>query len=546
MKRNVQHYNQKEGYPQQNGYPQGSYPPGSASYQGYPSRQGYQAPQGYPASQGYNPPQGYNAPQGYTQPQAFQQPGRSYQTPQVTGSQPAASPQANSASYTAQGTFPQAGYAQQPYNQGQGGYAAQMPYTQPQGYPQQPAAGNSQSYTYPGGQPAGAGYIPQTPYDQVYTNPGGYQQPAGYAQGYNAYSQMGRNPQAPMNTQPEMGGHVPLNGGGYVPQPVPVRKRPFVMTDAYLLIISGVLLILFALGMFAPGLGMMKWLFLILSGGMIALLWIRQLTAGNKRLCFTIIFGILMLVTIVAFAGGGKQTGGNQAGRDAANPQTSGQTEPFTPVPAEVVVTSAPSAYTPEPDQNSVVFERVKAFFDYWSANRQDDMLSLCAPSWQNKVENPKTALFGLMANRTPKDHEEENISGTPNDTTRTVTVTTLMDKNNGKDPVRYRLSVIMIKENDGLWYVDPQSLQTYENADTPDPSITNTPAPTETPAVYANTTLYYNPSGGDYYHLDQNCKRINERYLPLKGHFEYSQLGKEPYNKLKPCAICGAPAPGL
>ena len=98
-----------------------------------------------------------------------------------------------------------------------------------------------------------------------------------------------------------------------------------------------------------------------------------------------------------------------------------------------------------------------------------------------------------------------------------------------------------MVKENDGLWYVDPQSLQTYEDAETPDPSITNTPVPTPTPATNADTVLYYNPSGGEYYHRDQNCKRINERYLPLQGHFKYSELSKFP--KLKPCAICGAPS---
>ena len=168
-------------------------------------------------------------------------------------------------------------------------------------------------------------------------------------------------------------------------------------------------------------------------------------------------------------------------------------------------------------------------------------MLTLCAPSWQNKVENAKTALFGLMANRTPKDYSVENVTGTEYDTSRTVTVVSTMDRNNGKDPVKYRLSIIMVNEGDE-WYVDRQCLQTYEAADTPDPSITNTPTPTETPAIYPDTVLYYNPSGGEYYHLDQNCKKINERYLPLQGHFKYSEINNEKYSKLKPCAICGAP----
>ena len=56
--------------------------------------------------------------------------------------------------------------------------------------------------------------------------------------------QMGRSPQMPVNPQQEPGGQVPLNGGGYVPPPVPVKRGPFVMTDAYLLILSAVLLAL--------------------------------------------------------------------------------------------------------------------------------------------------------------------------------------------------------------------------------------------------------------------------------------------------------------
>ena len=53
---------------------------------------------------------------------------------------------------------------------------------------------------------------------------------------------------------------------------------------------------------------------------------------------------------------------------------------------------------------------------------------------------------------------------------------------------------------------------------------------------------LYYNPDGGSYYHADQNCSRINNKYLPLKGSFLYSQLGETAYAKLEPCSNCNAP----
>ena len=102
-------------------------------------------------------------------------------------------------------------------------------------------------------------------------------------------------------------------------------------------------------------------------------------------------------------------------------------------------------------------------------------------------------------------------------------------------------MTIMMVKESND-WYIDPQSLQTNESLETPDPNITPTPAPTETPAVYSDTTLYYNPKGGEYYHLDPNCKIINPKFLPLGGTFTYSQIGNEPFDKLKPCNVCGAP----
>lgn len=546
------YYNQQgAGYfPQnsQNGSPSGAYP-GGTQQQGYSAQPGYQPQQGNPAyqySQGYQVPQNYQQAAGYQTPQAT-----GYQPPQASGMQTGTNAyQDPSSSYIGQGSF-----SQNPYAQGYAQNAGTMGNT---GYPQQggyPQAGYQQTgyqqapggYTYPGGQTGSSGsYIPQTPYTQGYAATG-YQQPAaGYSQGYNAYTQMGRAPQGQQNAQQDFSGQVPLNGGGYVPRPVPVRRRPLELTDVHLVIAGALLLVMFAIGMFVPGFGFLKWIFLALAVGTTAFLWIKPVVANNKRLCYTIIFALLSLVVLIGFITGLTGRGGSDgrqdldSGRAATSVKTDGYTatEPTAQAPAA----AQPSVTnTPEPENDNSITDRLQTFFYYWSANRTDDMITLCSPSWQSKVEDPKRALFGLLANRTPKDYMVESVSGTEYDTTRTVTVTSLMDRNNGKDPVRYRLSVIMSKEND-VWYVDPQSLQTYENADTPDPSITATPAPTEETKAEPNTVLYYNPSGGEYYHLDPNCKKINERYLPLQGKFTYAEINKEPYSKLKPCAICGAP----
>ena len=62
----------------------------------------------------------------------------------------------------------------------------------------------------------------------------------------------------------------------------------------------------------------------------------------------------------------------------------------------------------------------------------------------------------------------------------------------------------------------------------------------TETAAE--DTVLYYQPNGGEYYHLDPNCKRIHPKFLPLQDSFLYAAVNDEPYLDLKPCEVCGAP----
>ena len=59
---------------------------------------------------------------------------------------------------------------------------------------------------------------------------------------------------------------------------------------------------------------------------------------------------------------------------------------------------------------------------------------------------------------------------------------------------------------------------------------------------VPLETVLYYNPTGGKYYHANQNCPSINSRYLPLKGSLTYEQLDDPQYAYLSPCSRCKPP----
>ena len=196
--------------------------------------------------------------------------------------------------------------------------------------------------------------------------------------------------------------------------------------------------------------------------------------------------------------------------------------------------------------ENEIVRDRLVSFFMYWSRNELDEMLTLCTADWMNSVENAKTELFGILMNRTPLDMYcgENAVYGNPEDPVRRLEVTSRMDRHNGKDPVTYRLQILMQKQEDGLWYVNPQSLVTYEIVEGELPTPEPTDAPAEPPAeVTGDTVLYYFPAGGEYYHLDPNCKRVNEKYTPLEGRFTFAQLGEDAYKDLKPCEVCGAPA---
>ena len=175
----------------------------------------------------------------------------------------------------------------------------------------------------------------------------------------------------------------------------------------------------------------------------------------------------------------------------------------------------------------------------YWAGGKYEEMLSLCAPSWQSKSENPKTDLFQIIVNRVPQSYVIEKVSGTIDDSSRTVTLVAEIDRNNTKGVSKYRFNVLMVKEG-GNWYLDPSSLRTFDSTETATPvAYTPTPEPVN---VNSNTILYYNPNGGAKYHLDQNCISTNARYLPLKGSFKYSQVNDSAYAALSPCNVCNAP----
>ena len=60
------------------------------------------------------------------------------------------------------------------------------------------------------------------------------------------------------------------------------------------------------------------------------------------------------------------------------------------------------------------------------------------------------------------------------------------------------------------------------------------------TPIPYPAEDLqvYYNPNGGKYYHSEERCSSVKERFLPLTG-FDYARLDTGSFADLKPCPYC-------
>lgn len=399
---------------------------------------------------------------------------------------------------------------QQPYQQ-----QAWQPYQQ-ESYAQQ---GYQQPQTYYGQQGYGQGqqFGQQADYGQQ-----------GYAQqGYPQFNQMGQQVQQGYGT----------GYSGYYSQPAPKRfELPFDVVGK--VILFGVLPVLFILAVVLDA-AVLKWVFLAGAAGGIILMWMKDVVSPTMRLTMSMVLGVMAVVALVGALNGTPAEGQQGQGGSAQSAGTSvPESNSATPT-IEPTATPAPSDTTDSAEQ------QLRSFFYLWSVNNHDAMLSLTSPAWRDSVTDPQKALFALLLNRTPQDDYEITMSGTDNDSMRTATVKVTIDKNDGRSTMdRYSFKIIMQKE-DGIWYVNPESLESNEKETATETVATSNTTPTQ-PPLYTGTPetiLYYNPNGGTKYHLDPDCKDVGSQYKPM-SQFMYVDLDKEPYSELSPCQRCGAPIP--
>lgn len=416
--------------------------------------------------------------------------------------------------------------------------AQNAPQTQQQQYGQAPLQQYPQQQQY--GQPF-ANPAPQQPYQQPYGQP--YQTPP-YQ---NPYQQQFANP-APQQPYQQ---HFTSQAQSQQQVQQPARRKSY---NWLIAVVTLALPVLFLLALLMGNV-VLHGVFIACALAVIGILLFARPFSKNARYTLALIYGALLVVIAVALlfslpardslAASGNVDASALFGGDSAlnsvsaqNPQT--DDTPQDPVP-EVSATDSPDA--------SMASMRLNTFMNYWAESQLDSMLELCLPSWVNNLENPKSELFILLANRTPMSYTVEKISGSEADTSRTVTLTVLIDKKNTSEPAYYQMQVLMLRIND-TWYVDPNSLGATKMQTTPQPGdqeagtipFVPTQAPTEAPTMSANMLLYYNPDGGLYYHAKEDCYSVAEEYLPLKA-FYFSDINNTTFKNLLACHKCDAPA---
>lgn len=191
----------------------------------------------------------------------------------------------------------------------------------------------------------------------------------------------------------------------------------------------------------------------------------------------------------------------------------------------------------------------LEAYLRGWQVQDYEEMLKYTTPSWRNIQKAPQQQLYWnhnwwLLDSWTLTS---ETTSQTADSATFKM-IADLRKANSAKTAVRQEYSALVFQEN-GEWFVDPDSLRNglpVAEATIPPDAAANAEGGVADvqadPTVNPKTQLYYNGSGGKFYHVNDKCSSIDEKYYAAMKPFTYDELDSAPYSKLTPCAVCDAP----
>ncbi len=361
----------------------------------------------------------------------------------------------------------------------------------------------------------------------------------------------------------------------------PRPRRPKKEWNQLLLLLFFV--VLPVIGLLAIFFQPVRWIFMILTVGCLALMWFVHAFLFPGRMIVSAVYGLLLIFTLV--------TALNES---SSRKHLSNQSNLFAAATATLVPTQAPQfvqgfdPYTnmimpddyddpmdevqgvgmsggseDESDQDLGITDTgatgyvsdmksdaeiaLENFMEKWRKGIIADMVMHTPPSWRDaQADSAQQQLFWKFAQKPLNDWRQMSApTGTDASTARTITVEA--DISYSGEMRTYQYDAIVLFENDA-WFVDPDSLSSgilvVQSTPTPDPNMTPTPSPvpTPTPKPGPKTKLYYNKDGGKMYHADQYCPSVSEKYLPLSGSFTYKDINKSPYTRLEACPKCDAP----
>ncbi|MDR0929241.1 MAG: conjugal transfer protein [Oscillospiraceae bacterium] len=187
----------------------------------------------------------------------------------------------------------------------------------------------------------------------------------------------------------------------------------------------------------------------------------------------------------------------------------------------------------------------LNSYMQMWQERNWEDMVQYTSTLWRGSLDSPKMQLYYTHDGWELVDWMIQADAQAPGVEAANLTVTANMIRYGTGEAVVQQYKAILYQEN-GSWYVDPNSMT--NGMAVPTASPTANPAsvqPNATPSgnIDPATPLWRNTKGGRYYHADEHCAEIDEKYWPDMGSFEYAELDASTYKNLLRCPVCDAPA---
>ena len=187
----------------------------------------------------------------------------------------------------------------------------------------------------------------------------------------------------------------------------------------------------------------------------------------------------------------------------------------------------------------------LNSYLQMWREKNFEGMVKYTSRSWQQQLKTPPSRQLSYEHSRW--DIQNWTMSSQPEASTATVSIivveANLVKGTSDRTQAygRYTASVIL---DGGTWYVDPDTLRgspmPLALLEQPsEPEQTQASASAE-PTINPSLKLWYNPDGGQKYHLRQDCPDINPKFHSKMKSFTYSEIGD--HSKLRHCNTCEAP----